>query len=82
MKTKIILYGATRCHKSQYYKSYLDSLNLDYEFLDVELNEAHAEALRSLYENRKLNFPTIIIGKKKLQNPSEKDLKKWIEKLI
>ena len=28
-----------------------------YQFLDVKEEEAHAEALRNLYENRKLNFP-------------------------
>lgn len=82
MSIKIKLYGAERCHKSQYYKKYLEKLNLNYEFLDVELNEANAEALRNLYENRKLNFPTIMIGDKKLRNPSDADLKKWIEKLI
>ena len=82
MTPKIKLYGAERCHKTKYYKNYLEILNLNCEFLDVELNEVNAEALRSLYENRKLNFPTITIGEKKLRNPSDKDLKKWIEKLI
>lgn len=65
-----------------YYKKYLEGLNLEYKFLDVELNQANAEALRSLYENRKLNFPTLTIGEKKLRNPSDTELKKWIEKLI
>ncbi len=78
----IKLYGAERCHKSQYYKNYFEDLNLNYEFLDVELNEENADELRSLYENRKLNFPTITIGEKKLRNPSDTDLKKWIEKLL
>lgn len=82
LSSNIKLYGAERCHKTQYYKRYLNDLNLDYEFLDVEINEADAEALRNLYENRKLNFPTITIGVKKLRNPSDTDLKKWIEKLL
>jgi len=34
-----------------------------------------------LYENEKLNFPTITIDDKKLRNPSDKDLQKWIDKL-
>lgn len=79
---KITLYGTERCHKTQYYKKYLEDLSLEYEFLDIELNEANAEALRSLFENRKLNFPTLTIGTKKLRNPSDIDLKKWIDKLI
>ncbi len=82
MKHVIKLYGAERCHKSQYYKNYFEDLNLNYEFLDVELKEENADELRSLYENRKLNFPTITIGEKKLRNPSDTDLKKWIEKLL
>lgn len=79
---QIKLYGANRCHKTQYYKQYFEDLNLKYLFLDVDLNKAFAEELRSLYENRKLNFPTITIGEKKLRNPSDSDLNKWIEKLM
>ncbi len=82
MKVNIKLYGTERCHKTQYYKKYLEDLSLEYRFLDVELNEANAEALRMLYENRKLNFPTITIGEKKFRNPSDTELKKWIEKLL
>jgi len=77
----IRLYGAERCHKTQYYKSLLETRNLDYAFLDVEHHEDFAQELRNLYENRKLNFPTITIGNKKLRNPSEKELQKWLDKL-
>jgi glutaredoxin len=82
MKPKITLYGTETCHKTQYYKQYLKDLCLEYKFLDVVLHQHYAEALRSLYKNRGLNFPTVTIGKKKLRNPSDKDLKKWIEKLL
>ncbi len=75
----IKLYGADGCHKTNYYKILLDNSELPYQFLDVEENKDHAEELRSLYENRKLNFPTITIGKKKLRNPYKEDLEKWIE---
>jgi len=76
------LYGTERCHKTRYYKNYFTTIGLLYDFLDVEQNELHAEELRKLYENRKLNFPTITIGEKTLRNPSDKDLNKWIEKLV
>ena len=79
--TSIKLYGSDRCHKTKFYQTFLDNQNLDYQFLDVEANADFAEELRNLYENRKLNFPTITIGKKKLRNPSEKDLLKWLNKL-
>ena len=78
----IKLYGASGCHKTTYYQLVLDDIGLPYDFLDVEQNEDHEEELRGLYENRRLNFPTITIGTKKLRNPSDKDLQKWIDKLI
>ncbi len=80
--THIKLYGASGCHKTTYYQLVLDDLGFPYDFLDVEQNEDHAEELRGLYENRKLNFPTITIGKKKLRNPQKEKLMKWINKLI
>lgn len=75
---KVKLFGVKRCHKTQYYKTFLETRNVDYVFLDVYVNEEYAEELRSLYENRKLNFPTITIGDKKLRNPSDKELEKWL----
>ena len=78
----IKLYGAEGCRKTNYYKLLLDKTELPYQFLDVEKNEDDAEELRGLYENRKLNFPTITIGKKKLRNPYKEDLEKWLNKLI
>jgi arsenate reductase-like glutaredoxin family protein len=76
MTSKIKLYGAERCHKTRYYKAYLEDKEVEYEFLDVEKNEDFAEELKGLYESRKLNFPTITIGNKKLRNPSNKELNK------
>ncbi len=78
----IKLYGADGCHKTHYYQILLDKIGLPYHFLDVEKNEDHAEELIGLYENRKLNFPTITIGTKKLRNPYKEELYKWINKLI
>jgi arsenate reductase-like glutaredoxin family protein len=76
----IKLYGVARCHKTQHYRMFFKTRNLNYAFFDVEKNEDYAEELRGLYENRKLNFPTITIGKKKLRNPTDKDLNKWFVK--
>ncbi|MDA8768800.1 glutaredoxin family protein [Winogradskyella sp.] len=82
METKIKIYGTKRCHKTKYYKSFFLTRNINYSFYGVEENDTHAEELRNLYTNRKLNFPTINIGSKKLRNPSEKDLNKWLSKLL
>ena len=79
---EIKLYGAAGCHKTHYYQLLLNESQLPFKFLDVEANKGHAEELRGLYENHKLNFPTITIGKKKLRNPNKEDLEKWLNKLI
>jgi len=81
MAIEIKLYGTFRCHKSRHYKTFLDNHGLEYKFLDVEINSSYAKELRSLYSNRKLNFPTITVGTKKLRNPSDKELLKWLKKL-
>lgn len=78
----IKLYGTESCHKTKYYQLLLDKTGLPYQFLDVENNEEHATELRALYENDKLNFPTITIGSKKLRNPYKEELIKWLSKLI
>ena len=77
----IKLYGSKSCHKSDYYKTFLETRNLNYVFLDVIDSELNAEELRNLYKNRKLNFPTLLLGEKKLRNPSDYELDKWINKL-
>ena len=79
---EIKLYGTDGCHKTHYYQLVLNETGLPYLFLDVEKDTNHAEELRGLYENRKLNFPTITIGTKKLRNPYKEELYKWLYKLI
>lgn len=79
-KEEIRLYGAARCHKTQFYIDFFQNKNLNFTFLDVEKSEEAAEELRSLYENRKLNFPTILIKDKKLRNPRTEEIDKWLTK--
>ena len=77
----IKLYGAERCHKTQYYIDYFRENNIPIIFLDVEINEENAEGLRNLYGSQKLNFPTITIGDNRLRNPSTKEIEKWLTKI-
>ena len=77
---QLIIYGAERCHKCVFYKQYLTDKGLKPQFLDVEENEGHAEALRALYTTGKLNFPTLLVGGKKLRNPATSLLDKWLVK--
>ena len=79
-KGDIRVYGAARCHKTQYYLNFLKERNLAFTFLDVEKNEAFSNELSSLYQTGRLNFPTLMIKGKKLRNPRDKDLKKWLDK--
>ena len=81
MDLNIKLYGTDRCHKTQFYKRFFEDQNLAFQFLDVETDLERAEELRNLYTNRRLNFPTILINRKKLRNPSVDELNRWIEKL-
>ena len=81
-KNDIRVYGAARCHKTQYYMNYLKARNLAFRFLDFEKNSEHANELRNYYIPRKLNFPTLLINGKKLRNPSDRDLEKCLNKQI
>lgn len=82
MAQPIKLYGAQRCHKTQYYQSFFKERGYTFDFLDVEVHPKFAEELRNLYTNRKLNFPTITIGTKKLRNPTADELQKWLDKRL
>ena len=74
----IRLYGAARYHKTQYYMEFMDGQSVPYVFRDVEAHKEYAQELRALCENGKLNFPTLLVGEKRLRNPSEKEMLKWI----
>ena len=79
MKNLVKLYGTEKCHKTNYYIDFLEANGVDYVFLEVENNAKNAAELRTLYKNRRLNFPTITIGDKKLRNPSDIELQKWLD---
>ncbi len=79
-KKDIQLFGAARCHKTKYYMDFFQEKDIPFTFFDVEENEDYAEVLRNLYKNKRLNFPTIMIKEKKLRNPNDNELLKWIEK--
>lgn len=57
--------------------NFFQEKNILFTFFDVE---DYAEELRNLYENRRLNFPTIMIKGKKLGNPNDNELLKWLSK--
>ena len=75
----IKLFGHKDCHKTKIYHSYLQEKGSQFVFLDVHEDDAAADELCSLYSNGKLNFPTIVVGTKKLRNPKFKYLDRWLE---
>lgn len=77
---KIKLYGAESCAKTKYYLDILEQKNLKFSFYDVTNNREREAELRSLYASGKANFPTFLIGHKKLRNPNHKELSKWLAK--
>ena len=80
MEQYVILFGAADCHKTIFYQEYLKKRGVAFDFRDVRQDEHAAETLRSLYESGQLNFPTFLIGGKKLRNPTVKQLDKWLVK--
>ena len=80
MKELVQVYGAARCLKSLFYIDWLTKRKVPFTFYDVEENNLFAAALRKLYKSGKLNFPTILVKDKKLRNPREHDLEKWLIK--
>lgn len=80
-KPSVTLYGAARCHKTQHYQQFFVQRDVPYIFRDVEEDPSAAQELRHLYPSGALHFPTITIGSKRLRNPKDKDLHKWLHRL-
>lgn len=76
----VVLFGSKACHKTQHYQKLLSELGVPFSFLDVVENQEHANELKSLYVTHKLNFPTLLVKDKKLRNPFDSELVKWLEK--
>lgn len=80
MDKEVILYGSKNCHKTVHYQEFLMNKKVDFDFYDVVQNQERAKELRSLYKSGKLNFPTLLIKGKKLRNPQDEELEKWLIK--
>ncbi len=63
------LYGAEWCPKTALIRNYLQSEWLDFDYFNVEQDEAAADRVRALYDG-KLKFPTVVIGEEHLKNPN------------
>ncbi len=78
---KIKLYGDKSCHKTHYYIDFLRETGLPFSFYDIKKDKEKELELSSLYSSGKANFPTLLIGHKKLRNPSDEELSKWLSRI-
>ncbi len=74
----IKVYGADWCGDTKRTLIYLDNLNINYDYIDVEKDESASEWVKSQNEG-KVRKPTLIIGSQILSVPSEDELKTALE---
>ena len=70
---KILLYGADWCPDCRRAKSFLDDNNIEYTFIDVDLDK-EATAKVEQINNGKRIIPTVIFNNKPLTNPTNIEL--------
>ena len=66
---QIQLYGADWCPDCRRAKSYLKENNIQYEFIDVDLDEQATRRVESINNGKRI-IPTIIINGKSYTNPN------------
>jgi mycoredoxin len=77
----IKVYGADWCGDTKRTLKYLDSLGIDYDYVDVEQDESASEWVKSQNEGKERK-PTLIVGSRVLSVPSESELKAALESEI
>ena len=72
--TMIKVYGADWCGDTKRTLKYLDNLNINYEYIDVEKDVSASEWIKSQNEGKERK-PTLLVGSRVLSVPSEDELK-------
>jgi len=70
---QIKFYGADWCPDCKRAKSFLAEHNIEYEFVDVDLDEAATKRVESINNGKRI-IPTIIINNRPYTNPSNTQL--------
>jgi glutaredoxin len=70
----IKVYGADWCGDTKRTLRYLDNLNVDYDYIDLEKDESGSEWVKSQNNGKELK-PTLLVGSRVLSVPSESELK-------
>jgi glutaredoxin len=69
----IKVYGADWCGDTKRTLNYLDKLNIDYEYVDVENDKSASEWVKAQNEGKERK-PTLLVGSQILSVPSEEEL--------
>lgn len=77
--TTVKVYGADWCGDTQSTRRQLDSLGVDYQYINVEENEEASEWVKRQNGGRELK-PTVSIGQTILSVPDEAELNSALEK--
>lgn len=68
-----LVYGADWCGLTRGFRNYLETLGIEYQYLNVERDAFAAEAVRAM-NGGKLKFPMVVVGAHAMKNPSLRDL--------
>lgn len=70
---KIIFYGADWCPDCQRAKAYLKENNIEFDFVDVDVNKEATKLVESINKGKRI-IPTLIINEKSYTNPDNSQL--------
>lgn len=70
---EIKLYGADWCPDCRRAKSYLKENNIEYTFVDVDLDKEATQKVEAINDGKRI-IPTIVIGEKVFTNPNNQKL--------
>jgi mycoredoxin len=77
----VTMYGADWCKDCRRSKALLDSLEIDYDFIDIEADESAVEKVIEINGGKK-SIPVIVFADNThLTEPSDKDLKAKLDTL-
>jgi thioredoxin reductase (NADPH) len=69
----IKVYGADWCGDTKRALNYLDNLNIDYNYINVEEDKSASEWVKSQNEGKERK-PTLVVGSRVLSVPSDEEL--------
>jgi glutaredoxin len=75
----IKVYGANWCGDTQRTREYLDSLGIDYDYIDLDGDPSASDWVKSQNEGKEMK-PTLVVGTSVLAVPDERRLKTVLER--